>query len=214
MPFRFCCSCLNCHKANNALQPHRYFMACFHIYLECKPLAEISDAYIITLTRRSAKSFLHNRLDCFNGRIDGFSNEKCTKWKWHNLVYLIEQTKCGDEKKKLNHVALGNPQKKTNTKFRSRFSVFIEKKVYAMDEKSHKSCFYGNKVEETVLFSSMFASSIWLYPLYAVGAWSHNHNVYICWRTRIHFKRKLNPGLFGWCVCVCLKQSIETIVVQ
>lgn len=55
MPFRFCYSCLNCHKANNALQPHRYFMACFHIYLEGKPLAEISDAYI--LTRRSAESF-------------------------------------------------------------------------------------------------------------------------------------------------------------
>lgn len=32
-------------------------MAFFHLYLERKPLAEISDAYIITLTRRSAKSF-------------------------------------------------------------------------------------------------------------------------------------------------------------
>lgn len=129
----------------------------------------------------------------------------CTNWKWHNLVYLIEQTKCGDKKKTKPCSSWQSTEKKTNTKFRSRFSVFIEKKVYAMDEKSHKSCFYGNKVEETVLFFRVCLLVLFDFILCMSSVLVVTTTMFIYVGELEFTQEKLNPGLFGWCVLCVLE---------
>lgn len=92
---RFCCFCLNCHKANNTLQRHTVCCVFFSplllrfllSYSRWKPQAEIPDANIINIDEtRCGEIYIHGGWSLLYGL--------CVYWRLSSLVFFLQNKMC------------------------------------------------------------------------------------------------------------------------